>query len=291
MARLVAIALLAFACAPTVTSLPSQSPHDLRGRIWSVEGASFVEEEAVVRDLAEADHVLLGETHDNPEHHRLQGHLIEVLAPPAVAFEMLDTSTDVSGARSPRQLARASDWKDSGWPDFRMYAPVFEAAYEVGARVTPAHPNDAIVGQAMGSGLGDLGADAEGLRLDRAPAGPLHDDLVDEIVRVHCGYAGEDMVEAMIAAQVLKDAWMARTLQAMPGPSVLVAGNGHVRTDRGVPAFLDGEVRVVSFVDVIDGVTEPQAYEERADYLWFTGSARTEDPCEAFRASLEAMGS
>ena len=47
------------------------------GRIWSVDDNKFVSHEDLVRALSDADFRQLGETHDNPDHHRLQAWLIQ----------------------------------------------------------------------------------------------------------------------------------------------------------------------------------------------------------------------
>src|SRR5690349_12665763 len=57
---------------------PREPP--LVGRIWDVRAAHFVTADAVFGRAARAQHVILGETHDNPEHHRLQRVALEALA-------------------------------------------------------------------------------------------------------------------------------------------------------------------------------------------------------------------
>ena len=77
---------------------------------------------------------------------------------------------------------------------------------------------------------------------------------------------------------------------------MLIAGNGHVRKDRGVPTALArlGEAGVLSvaFTEVQQGETDPSGYavEWHAatlpfDYVWFTPRATDADPCEGMRKS------
>src|SRR5512146_211964 len=82
----------------------------LVGRIWDVERARFVDASSAFDDLATARFVLLGERHDNPDHHALQARVVRELVArgrrPAVAFEMLGTDqADVVT----RQVASAPD--------------------------------------------------------------------------------------------------------------------------------------------------------------------------------------
>src|SRR5436190_24260860 len=60
-------------------------------RIWDVRTARFVSESALIADVAAARYRLLGEVHDNPEHHRIRARLILAIAAtgarPAVVME------------------------------------------------------------------------------------------------------------------------------------------------------------------------------------------------------------
>jgi hypothetical protein len=83
--------------------------------------------------------------------------------------------------------------------------------------------------------------------------------------------------------------------------AVLIAGAGHVRTDRGVPrglALLVPEARVVSvaFLEVADGSTRPADYAAGFgggarlpfDYIWFTARADNVDHCARLRRRAPA---
>jgi len=79
------------------------------------------------------------------------------------------------------------------------------------------------------------------------------------------------------------------------GSAILIAGNGHVRADRGVPWHLrqrarETPVTTVLLMEVEDGQTEPADYVPRgpdgrpaADHVIFTPRAERADPCEALR--------
>src|SRR5262249_59775917 len=96
---LILLTVLAAGCAARggVTLAPWRAPlereHPLTGRIWDVKGARFVDSAAVTRRLTDARYVLLGEKHDNPDHHAIQAALVRALLAsgrrPAVAFEQL----------------------------------------------------------------------------------------------------------------------------------------------------------------------------------------------------------
>jgi uncharacterized iron-regulated protein len=95
---------------------------------------------------------------------------------------------------------------------------------------------------------------------------------------------------------------MAEALLTAPGGdgAVLIAGTGHVRTDRGVPAYLRRIAPAprtvsVAFLEVDPKRPDADSYAARFnrglpfDYVWFTPAVDDEDPCEKFRKSLERL--
>src|SRR5712672_162661 len=80
----------------------------LVGKIWDVKAGAFVEPGAMLKRLVAARFVLLGERHDNPDHHRLQGRVLGELVKagrrPALVLEMLEVPQQ---ADVDRYLARA----------------------------------------------------------------------------------------------------------------------------------------------------------------------------------------
>src|SRR5205085_7453406 len=67
-------------------------------KIWDVAARQYVDEDALVARLAQSRFRLLGEVHDNPEHHRIRAALIRRIAAtgakPAVVFEQFDLDHD-----------------------------------------------------------------------------------------------------------------------------------------------------------------------------------------------------
>ncbi len=263
--------------------------HPLVGWVFSSMRGTFADWDTMVEDLRGARYVFLGEKHDNADHHLLQAEVISALGPGAVVFEQLDLTDDVAAAKTPAELAAAAAWADSGWPAFEIYEPVFAAAYAKGAAVVPGHPARAWVDQVMAEGFAALPPEAkEGLPEDPKLPERLQADLAEEIADSHCGMATPELTDKMTRAQLLKDTTLARELKERApaeggAPTVLVAGNGHARGDRGVPFWLDGERKTVAFLEVADGEFDPARYVEGADWLVFTPRVDDEDPCAAFK--------
>ena len=85
--------------------------------------------DGVLADIKSADVVILGEVHDNPQHHKIQAEALKAMAPSAVVWEMV---TEEGAQRladkavsDPEELARILEWLESGWPPLSMYYPVF----------------------------------------------------------------------------------------------------------------------------------------------------------------------
>jgi uncharacterized iron-regulated protein len=287
--------------------------HELTGRIWDVRRARFLSPEALTARLGAARLVLLGETHDNPDHHRLQAWIVRALITagrrPAVAFEMLSPEeapalaahlaaapVDVAG------LGAAVGWTRRGWPDWTMYQPIAEAALDAGLPLLPANIT---AGAARALVRGEPAGLDSGLvtrfGLDRPPAPPVTAALAAEIREAHCGHVPERLVPGMVAAQRARDATMAeRLLAAGPAGAVLIAGAGHVRVDRGVPAYVRAvapEVALASlaFLEVspewalTGGAPVRAAGPPPFDYVWFTPRVDEGDPCDRFRQPLERL--
>ena len=309
LAIVLALTSLARAAEPPAAGLGYD--HQLTGRVWDVANARFVTMDTLATAVSAARFALLGERHDQPEHHQFQAWLlrrmIEAGRRPAVAFEMLDTTQAPALARhlaaTPRDAAGLGDavgWRTSGWPAWSLYQPIAEAALAAGLPIVAANLPPSV---ARAVARGDLAALEPALvrrhALDR-PA-PMQSEIEDEIRAAHCGVLGDPLVSGMVTAQRARDAEMAgRLVGGQRDGAVLIAGAGHVRTDRGVPHALgtlapDARVVSVAFVEVADGWTAPADYATRFgtarlpfDYVWFTARADNVDPCARVRQSAPA---
>jgi uncharacterized iron-regulated protein len=316
--------LLAWGCATLSSSappsaLPSSSPrawrstlhreHPLVGRIWDVRQGRWLREAELHTALGEARFVLLGERHDNPDHHLLQAELVEVLTAsgrrPALAFEMLDMAqqpaVDEALARAPEDveaLARAVRWERSGWPDWALYRPLFVAGTGRGLPIVAANLPHPQVRELISRGPDALEpALRDRLALDEPLPEDLARDMRQEMHTSHCGHLPENLLEPMVLAQRARDAHMTDRLleTATEDGALLIAGAGHTRTDRGVPAHLARRapgvtVRSVAFVEVHPESLQPADYappdaggQPPYDYLWFTPAQEREDPCAVLR--------
>ena len=272
--------------------------HPLAGRIHQTATDRFVERDVLLADLATADFVLLGERHDNRDHHQLQAALVRDLQaasarPRVVAFEMIPADRQLAAVeflqthpQDAAGLGEAVGWSELGWQDWTVYQPIAAAALEQGAAIVAADLSQSQKRAVFREGPGVLQtAMVRRTGLDRQLPEPLALSLAQELRDAHCGAVAEPMVKGLFRVQRARDAMMADRLAAVGRTvgGVLIAGNGHVRTDRGVPWYLarirpDARIVSVGLLEVADGVDEVPA-DLPFDYVWFTPRADDEEPC------------
>jgi uncharacterized iron-regulated protein len=303
------VALLASACAQGgAWEHNAGGHHPLVGRIYQVATERFVDQATLLADLASADFVLLGERHDNRDHHRLQALLTRELQavsarPRVVAFEMIPSDRQLAVVEH-RQgqpgdaagLAAAVDWPGLGWPDWALYQPIAQVALERGAEIVAADLSRAQREAVFRDGPQVLQAGmVRRTGLDRNLPEPLAASLAQELRDAHCGQAPEPVVEGMFRVQRARDAMMADRLATVAGRAggILIAGNGHVRTDRGVPWYL-ARIRAaartvsVALLEVWEGL-DLAAADLPFDYVWFTPRVDDDEPCAGQEQRLRQL--
>jgi len=309
------IACVLAGCSATSWKSPLGQNHPLTGRIWDVSSAQFIDRESLVKSLGRADFVLLGERHDNPDHHLLQAEVLRSLIAigrrPAVGFEMLgleDASAIANHlAAAPNDaagLGRAVNWNQRGWPDWTIYQPIAEAALQAELRIVATNLPLTVARKMSRDGRAALGPQViRELDLDRSLPESVFASMAADIRDAHCGSAPEENLRAMVDVQRARDAQMAQSLIVASDRdgAILVAGAGHVRIDYGIPVYLrqnapDKRVISIAFVEVDKQKTQPQSYalpytDGRLpfDYVWFTPRIDDEDPCEKFKSQFDRL--
>ncbi len=316
------LALIGAWCAPVAHAgepwaewrSPLMQDHPLAGRIWSAREGREITPAELADAVAPARFVLLGEVHDNPDHHRLQAWLIDRLSAtgrkPAVVMEMIRQDmaavlADYLAGDAPdaEGLGEALDWAQSGWPAWEIYRPIADAALASGLRIVPGSPPMTTLMSVSRSGLNALGSEqvAE-LSLSEPFSASLADALADELYSGHCELVPRDALAPMANVQKFRDAVMADALieaGAAEEGGILIAGGGHVRLDRAVPWYLrrrapEGEVAAVIFIEVDANASAPGDLvpagpdgQAAVDFVWYTPRAERGDPCEQLRSYFQ----
>ncbi|WP_050604109.1 ChaN family lipoprotein [Ruegeria sp. 6PALISEP08] len=234
-----------------------------------------------------ADVVILGEVHDNPRHHHVQAEALEAVSPSAVVWEMVTEEgaqrLSQKAVSDPDELGRILKWAESGWPPLSMYYSVFQAS---SAPVYGAMVPRTAARAAMERGAATaLGADAARYGLT-VPLPPEEQSAREaDQLAAHCDALPAEMLPQMVAIQRLRDAVLARAvvraMEETGGPVAVITGNGHARTDRGIPTYLarlQPGWKVVAVGQSEDGVIDGDF-----DIVIDSPTIVREDPCAAFQ--------
>ena len=296
---LACLALLLLAgCAVVPPGTLRDADHPLAGRLWDVGTQMFIDEAELLRRAAPAEALLLGETHDNPEHHRLQLRILQARlaagARPALLMEQFDVDQQAAldeARRSGKDVAPLM----RGW-DWALYQPLVALADTARLALVAANLPRAATRPVVREGYATLAAgEAQRLALEQVWDEARQKYMVALIEASHCGKVTPELRDGLVRAQRLRDATLAdAALGKLDQGVVFILGRGHARRDVGVPLYLAARrpgTRVLSlgFVEVGAGKTAPTQYEpERAgtlapyDIIWFTPRAERPDPCLAF---------
>lgn len=277
--------------------------HPLAGRIWDARAARFVDAQDLFERVRQARFVLLGEVHDNPDHHELQLRVIQASAavspPPALGMEQFDTGyqariDEATHAREPTSetVADAGMFDRAGW-NWPLYEPLVTAALHNRMPLLALNLSRADARRVASGGFGVLGEGrATRLGLDSVWSDVRETMLRQILTAAHCGRLPEEHAAGLIRAQRARDAVMAESLMKHSGrAAVAVLGNGHARRDLGVPLYLArlepaADIVVVGLTEVEAQRIDPADYAAPAagaapayDFVWFTPRAQRKNPC------------
>ena len=252
-----------------------------------------------VAAVAGADFVAIGELHDNPDHHRMQAKLVAALAPAGLAFEMIPQIKEEAVNRlradgvSRAELGEALEWEASGWPAWRHYAPIFEAAPD--AYVAGGGLSKSDLGAVYTKGAAGLGEDmAARYGLNAAMPDADRAAMLDEQYAAHCELIEREKLSAMVEVQRAWDAAYAEAWHragiAGGGLSVLICGNAHARLDRGAPAYLALAVPDATIASI--GLLEDGLNVDDGQFTVTLSAPAPErdDPCEQMREAMKKKG-
>ena len=277
--------------------------HELIGRIWESRRGKFVTGEELWETMLQSSYVVLGEKHDNPDHHALQLNVLQALIGVEkvnkVTFEMLDsTSSDnlrvflETRFESEEELKNFLNWDEKGW-NWAYYEALIKAAHSASIPVA----------------AGNLDAETV-MEIYSSPTPPEIEAVLDELVmsrlladidESHCGLLPESQFPPMVRVQQTRDHTMARSLllddKLDSRSAVLITGNYHARKDLGVPNYLMAQhpgldwpdILSLAFIEVMPDEIDPEDYLDQFtgrlpyDFIWFTPAVSSADYCEALR--------
>jgi len=275
-------------CQASLPPLPAWQSSEGRddaalGQIHDLASGQVITPAQLVRQLAAVPRVLVGEKHDNPDHHALQLWLMRALQAQrtqgSLLLEMLqpeqqarvDAVEDL--AQLPNDLPKALGWQE-GW-DWQLYGPIVREALSSHVPLLAANLSLGEMRQAYRQPTALQGAQSNAPTVKAA--------LLEQVRAGHCNLLPESQLPAMLAVQQQRDRRIAERLLAAPEPALLLTGAYHARKDLGVPLHLadlgaKGESKVLLLAEVGEQVEAGMA-----DYVWYTAATPAQDYCAQLR--------
>lgn len=255
----------------------------VNGEIRDLRNGQVLTAQELLERLAKPARLIVGEQHDNRDHHQLELWLLQSLGEQrpqgSLLLEMLtpDQQPRVDDVRHastpPASLPIALAWQD-GW-DWELYGPI--------VRFALTQPYPLLVANLDNLDVRAVYAKPPALSGSRSNAASVKDELLAEISDSHCGLLPISQMPAMLAVQQQRDRRMAERLLAAPTPSLLLAGAYHARKDVGVPIHvLDlGQAQAPTVLLLAEQGAEVTA--AMADYVWYTPASPPQDYCAQMR--------
>jgi uncharacterized iron-regulated protein len=239
--------------------------------------------------------VLLGEVHDNAEQHATRAAALRRLlaggARPAIAFEQFDRERQADIDRARREapptghtlaehlIERARPARGWDWP---LYRPFVELALEHDLPIVAANLSRADAMRVATQGFEAVFDAATRARfaLDALPPALLtaHERAIDD---GHCNRLPADALPSMARAQIARDLSLAEAIRPhFARGVVLLTGNGHARTDIGLPFFLDEAERAqVIAIGLLERDKADADAARHFDVAFATPAQPRADPC------------
>jgi len=258
-------------------------PPPVNGEIRDLRNGQVLTAQELLERLAKPSRLIVGEQHDNRDHHQLELWLLQSLGEQrpqgSLLLEMItpDQQPRVDDVRHastpPSNLPAALDWQE-GW-DWALYGPI--------VRFALTQPYPLLAANLDNLDVRAVYAKPPALSGSRSNAASVKDELLAEISDSHCGLLPTSQMPAMLAVQQQRDRRMAERLLAAPTPSLLLAGAYHARKDVGVPIHvLDlGQAQAPTVLLLAEQGTEVTA--AMADYVWYTPASPPQDYCAQMR--------
>ncbi|MBU1283330.1 MAG: ChaN family lipoprotein [Gammaproteobacteria bacterium] len=288
---LLLVAALLSACQASLPALPAwQSPEGLQhpelGQIVELRTGAQLTPAQLLERLAAAPKVLVGERHDNPDHHALQLWLLRALAAQrpqgSLLLEILTPDQQVkvdqvraaiATGQAPQDMLDALAWQP-GWA-WSLYGPLVQHALR--------QPYPLLAANLERREIMQIYTQVPQLQGQASTAQPVREALLKQIRQSHCNLLPESQLPAMLAVQQQRDRRMAEALIAAPEPSLLFAGAFHARRELGVPLHLQDlgaakGVQVLILAEVGSQITAASA-----DFVWYTPAQPEQDHCAKLR--------
>lgn len=277
-----------------LSRLRAMTEDEIRGVVVDTTERKTLDREELWEALSQARVIYVGETHNHPEHHRIQLEVLRALHRKnpriAIAFEMFPRPCQraldryVKGKTDVETFLRESRYAQVWGYDFEFYRPLLDFAREHGLDAIALNVPQEIARKVSKEGLVSL---TESERAEVASEIDLDDEkhrrrVLHELQATHPIH-DEAQLERYYEGMVLWDETMAesvaRYLEERDSDDVQVvvlAGRGHVEDRNGVPARVHRRNHL-PFLTVLPTeaadpkkITSRDVSKRRGDFIWFT---------------------
>ena len=262
-------------------------------------GCSFVPDKPglllsseIKEEILKQDVVLIGERHDNKQHHDIQGQIIDFLRSEHrlghIYLEHLNTERAQALQETPpktaEEFAKVTSWEESGWPSFEVFSGLFESLVKGGSLQPIGIDREVLMQLYQGKDPGLISSNAsEVMALDKKLPEDKHERLLKVLLDSHCGQLSESHGEAMLNLQRYRDAYMAYRYEQIPGKiAVYLIGAGHSNKFYGVPHYLAKLHPNLKLLSIELSEPGSSALADESDRIIGTQKAEREDPCANF---------
>lgn len=253
---------------------------------------------SLAHDLPRYSLSLLGEVHDNAKGHALRrralADAIDAGWRPIIAMEQFDREFQGSLDKAletcgdAQCVIAAASPGQARW-NWTYYQPVIDLALRHHLPLLAVNLSRTDASQVMTAGLTAVftAAELQDLGLKNGPDPALLREQVSEVIDGHCGMLPASLHVGMATAQIARDAMMALLIRRAAlrhepkQPVVLLAGNGHVRRDKGVPRWLDDSATLAV------GFTESAAPAGLFDRNIVLPPTPRPDPCASLKETFK----
>jgi uncharacterized iron-regulated protein len=261
------VAILFFLLGVAMNTAEAQTKTDLKEKegsdcappaSWTIPGGGKLSEIAVIARAAKQSVVLLGEMHDNPDHHRWQLQTLAALhaARPdmVIGFEMFPRRVQkaldqwVGGELSEAQFLAASDWNHVWSTDFNLYLPLFHFARMNRIPMVALNIDTRLRRSVSAKGFNGVPEEErEGVSAPALPSSsyldyllPIYGEHERSGKKKGGGSRDDPDFRRFVESQQLWDRAMAQAIQAAVNragrPLVVgIMGSGHIKYGYGVP--------------------------------------------------------
>lgn len=274
---LLAAAFLLSACGmgqhtQTIHTVPQDNIVDLHS------GQKLTPQQLLAK-LRDRPRVIVGEKHDNLQHHQIEQWLVESLprqrTQGSVLMEMITPSQQdkVNAVKDQlkqgksltgQQITEQTAWQ-KGWK-WELYSGVTTAALAGSYPLLSANLDRSEIKKFYEHPLAVTGA------LSTQPS--VREAIAKTIEESHGGKLEPKQAEAMLAIQQQRDRRMAESLLAAPTPALLIVGGYHANRALGVPLHVEDIAPMTELTVVMLAEEGIKVDKSNADFVWYTRKAK-----------------